>query len=120
MKSLVVLISLFTLSFSAFAQEECAAIGDLILGAGGLTYHKGELINGYVCMDDPAGKIELTYKDGKVDGYVKKYFKSGQLKSEIPFVEGKMNGLAVFYNEDGTVRSQTQYENDHVVRLPAQ
>jgi antitoxin component YwqK of YwqJK toxin-antitoxin module len=57
-------------------------------------------------------QTEIEYKNRKMDGWYKSYYKSGQLKSEILFKEGKKNGIYKEFYEDGKLQSVRFYKAD--------
>ncbi len=67
--------------------------------------------------DSDALKTEIEYKNQKMDGWYKEYYKNGQLKSEIWHREGKMNGIFKEYYEDGKTKSIAYYKNDKLDSL---
>lgn len=56
------------------------------------------------------GLEQIPFKDGKVDGFVKTYFKNGKLKSKTLYKNGRRNGLHVRYHENGLLLGQVIYK----------
>ena len=61
-------------------------------------------------------EIEIPYKDGKINGKQKEWWKNGNKKSEgvydIKEEEGSVkDGLWTYYNEDGSKKETIEYHN---------
>ena len=54
---------------------------------------------------------ETPYKDGKIEGILKSYYK-GNLYLEIPFKNGVKHGIQKSYYKSGNLREETLYKND--------
>lgn len=54
---------------------------------------------------------ELPYKNGQLDGIVRKYYQNGKIREEIGFKDGKQHGSYKYYNEDGSISLDYTYEN---------
>ena len=85
----------------------------------GLIYRNGfnEPFSGYVVGK---GKSDFTgprlayrkqYKNGKLDGKTKYWYKNGQLESAIPYENGKINGVVTKYYENGQVKARVHLVN---------
>ncbi len=78
-----------------------------------ITYNHG-IAHGIVKMYYPgSGKkvLECEYKDGKLDGYYKKFFESGITIEEGPYVKGARHGYWKFYSTGGIVEEEGNYVN---------
>ncbi len=56
-------------------------------------------------------KFESLYKDGKGDGISKKYYKSGGLEIEAPFRDNKLDGIYKGYYESGELEIESLYKD---------
>ena len=58
-------------------------------------------------------KKEIPYKNGKVDGIVKKYSddKDTKLDEEIPYKNGEANGMGKYYYTSGKMLWEVPYKN---------
>ena len=54
-------------------------------------------------------KAEYNLKDGKIDGIVKVYFKSGQIYSTAVYKNGIKNGKTIIFQENGKIESEEIY-----------
>ncbi len=78
-----------------------------------ITYNHG-VADGPVKMYYPGtGKkvLECGYKDGKLDGYYKKFFEGGLLIEEGPYVKGTRNGYWKFYTTTGAIDEEGNFVN---------
>ena len=57
-------------------------------------------------------RLELNYKDGKVDGSYKSYYENGELKIESFLMDGKKDGIHKTYYENGQLEQESPYKND--------
>ena len=55
-------------------------------------------------------KLEMNYKDGKLEGLSKDYYENGQLRSFRNLKDGKPDGLWENYYEDGQLKEIGEYE----------
>lgn len=62
--------------------------------------------------DNGAIAWEISFKDGKQDGWTKWYYDNGQVRTQMFFVNGNANGESLWYYRHGVVREQGRYEND--------
>lgn len=53
-----------------------------------------------------------NYKNGKLDGVKKTYFKTGELAEETMYKDGKKEGMYKVYLENGTVVEEASFKND--------
>ena len=58
---------------------------------------------------DINGNIAYELKNG--NGYVKKYYESGELKRKYEYLNGEKNGKEYNYDENGKIESEKQYLN---------
>ncbi len=57
--------------------------------------------------------IETPYdEDGEINGIQKKYYKSGELRYEIPYIDGVENGIKKEYYESGELKYETPMIDD--------
>ena len=54
---------------------------------------------------------EFTFKNGKLEGDVKHYYEDGQLWAQMHFVDGLLQGEVTEYYEDGKVRKQAFFKD---------
>lgn len=76
--------------------------------------YKHGIANGAVQMFYPETEkkvLDCNYKDGKLDGYYKKYFQSGLTVEEGPYVKGSRHGYWKFYTPEGICDEQGPYVN---------
>ena len=85
----------------------------------------GLILCGVSCKDEgiknvvekefyPSGKlgVEISYKDGKREGFSRMYYESGQLKEEGFYKNDKMEGFYRKYYESGKIAQEVMYKND--------
>jgi antitoxin component YwqK of YwqJK toxin-antitoxin module len=68
-------------------------------------------LTGIVSFDFHGINTETPYKNGKIHGILKKYYKSGRIWSEIPYVYGKPSGISKEYYETGELKKEKQFKN---------
>ena len=56
-------------------------------------------------------KLEMNYKDGKLEGLSKDYYENGQLKYERNYKDGKKDGLHKSWNWKGQLDYEITYLN---------
>lgn len=63
------------------------------------------------------GKVteEMNYKNGILHGNLKRYADNGILIDDVTYVEGKLNGKAKYYDLEGNLIYTGDYENDERV-----
>tara|TARA_B110000014_G_C19913937_1_gene472915 strand:- start:164 stop:706 length:543 start_codon:yes stop_codon:yes gene_type:complete len=73
-------------------------------------------VNGIVYdMTGDRVKYEANYKNGKLDGFQKRYHFNGNLKSEEPYINGERHGKYTAWSKDGKVLSEIVYENSMII-----
>ena len=76
------------------------------------SYYNNDLLTGRSLEFDYRGVLkESDYKEGKLHGYVREYYRGGILKAETPYVDGEMNGLARYYDQQGELKFEHLYGN---------
>ncbi len=55
---------------------------------------------------------EISFKDGKQDGWTKWYYDNGQVRTQMFFVNGDANGESLWYYRHGALRERGNYAND--------
>lgn len=60
-------------------------------------------------------KDYAVYKTRKLDGKVKEWFESGQLRKDIDYADGKKNGQLFTYWDNGKLKRADKYENDNLL-----
>jgi antitoxin component YwqK of YwqJK toxin-antitoxin module len=60
-------------------------------------------------------KTEFPYKDDKVNGIVKSYYKSGELQDETTFKNDKRNGVGKIYYESGELAYEVLYKDGKAI-----
>jgi TonB family protein len=68
-----------------------------------------------------SGKIRTqkdyaVYKDRKLDGKLKEWFESGQIRKDIDYKDGKKNGQLFTYWANGKLKRADTYENDTLIQ----
>jgi antitoxin component YwqK of YwqJK toxin-antitoxin module len=97
---------------SFFSQKR--VLRSEIKKSGGLMYYDGKPFTGigFEMWDENIVKIEIQFKDGKVSGTAKKYYKDGTLEEVVELLDGKKNGSRIEYREDGKEQLVRNYLND--------
>lgn len=69
---------------------------------------------GVVRLYHSNGKLawEISFKDGRQDGWTKWYYDNGQIRTQMFFVNGDANGESLWYYRHGVVRERGRYVND--------
>jgi len=80
---------------------------------------EGKLINKqyegewkYYHKDSPTIMTSENYKNGKLDGIRKVFYKEGKIAEEISYKDGKKEGTYKKYAENGVVLESSNYKND--------
>jgi TonB family protein len=60
-------------------------------------------------------KEYANYKDRKLDGRLKEWFESGQLRKDIEYKDGKKHGALFTYWANGKLKRADKYANDELV-----
>lgn len=60
-------------------------------------------------------KSYSDYKDKKVDGKLKEWYETGQLRRDIDFKSGKLNGQFLTYWDNGKPKRIDRYENNKLI-----
>jgi periplasmic protein TonB len=60
-------------------------------------------------------KDYAVYKSRKLDGKVKEWFESGQIRKDIDYKNGKKNGQLFTYWDNGKLKRADKYENDKLI-----
>jgi hypothetical protein len=115
-KKSALIVALFCVAAIANAQENCQyGPGDYFFKTIGtedvaFDFSTKLPLTGVLCV----GLIEAPYKDGKMEGTTRTYYKSGELKQEMPYKNDKAEGVARDYYESGKLESEIPYKNDAV------
>ncbi|OGF49652.1 MAG: hypothetical protein A2231_00120 [Candidatus Firestonebacteria bacterium RIFOXYA2_FULL_40_8] len=103
------------------AREECTIPKDLQMTLTTLSFSpyygikselkSGAIPDGVVKIFDDDGTLRLleTYKDGKRNGPVTSYFKSGKVSSSSTYTDGKLNGKLTAFSRDGKIASEIDF-----------
>ncbi|OGF51348.1 MAG: hypothetical protein A2044_07155 [Candidatus Firestonebacteria bacterium GWA2_43_8] len=103
------------------AREECTIPRNLQMTLTTLSYSpyygikselkSGSIPDGAVKVFDEDGTLRLveTYKDGKRNGTVTSYFKSGKVSSNSFYADDKLNGKLTAYSRDGKIASEIEF-----------
>jgi len=59
----------------------------------------------------PRKKIEMIYKDGKIDGTRTQFYKNGQKQQEGNFKEGKEDGMRTQWYENGQIKLEATFKD---------
>jgi len=107
MKKTILILTGFLLSVSAFCQ--------ITLGDDGLYYDKDQ--NPFTgqykeYFDNGQAKQDMTLMNGKVDGLVSVWFRSGALRETRVFKSGKREGQWISYDEKGKKTGEASYKDD--------
>ncbi len=57
---------------------------------------------------------KVTFKNKKLDGLVKRYYRNGQIKEESNYVAGDLNGTFKEYYNNGRIKSEYNYKDDEL------
>jgi len=60
-------------------------------------------------------KDYAVYKSRKLDGKVKEWFESGQIRKDIEYKDGKKNGQLFTYWVNGNLKRADKYKNDSLI-----
>jgi len=107
MKRVIFLLAgllLFSTSYSQIVQKE-----------DGLYYDKSDkLFSGDYkeYYDNGQVRQEMTVLNGRIDGMVNVWFRTGNLKETRVFKEGRRSGVWVSYNEQGKKTGEASYKDD--------
>jgi len=55
--------------------------------------------------------LYLEYKNGKIDGIRKDWYKNGQLKNERTYKNGELDGVWKVYLEDGQLKEEKTFKD---------
>lgn len=67
--------------------------------------------------EDGALQAERSYKNGKEFGIEKYYYEDGSLSLEIPYKDGRYEGVARYYYRDGTLKRKIFFKNNKPRRI---
>ena len=59
---------------------------------------------------------EVMFKNGKMHGFSKVFWKNGNLKVEEVYEDGQLNGVAKGYDENGVLNFEGLFNNDELVQ----
>ena len=62
--------------------------------------------------DDGVLKSELRYKDGKLDGVCRWYYRNGKPEMEVTYSMDKLNGEATRWYENGNLEEKSYYKDN--------
>ena len=68
-------------------------------------------------------EIEQDYKNGKLHGFSRTFYKTGkdgQVKEEVEFDNGVQNGAYRYYKEDGNITMDYVYKNGEIIERKKQ
>ena len=86
---------------------------------GGLTYEVNSEtpFTGVVVAKHENGqkRLEVTYKDGKLEGLSLWWHENGQKKSEATYKDGKLEGLVTEWYENGQKETEATYKDGKLV-----
>jgi len=74
-------------------------------------YHEDQLHGSYIMYNRTRIKEERFYKNGALEGQLKKYYDNGNIMEESTYSEGKLNGIARWYDQEGNVTIEYEYKN---------
>ena len=61
--------------------------------------------------EDKSLKVELPYKNGRIEGKAKAYYPSGKFKSYAFFIDGLLQGKSIGYYENGNLEYEENYKD---------
>lgn len=78
----------------------------------GLVYYKDQPFTGTTILNYANGKVaeHIEYRNGRQEGYYRKWFDTGLLSYEATYRQGYLNGEATSWWKNGNIRSHSQYE----------
>jgi antitoxin component YwqK of YwqJK toxin-antitoxin module len=109
MMSRIVLLSVFLLTITLSVS------GQATKGEDGLYYNNDkELFTGIhnEYAEDSLTRIEISVKEGKLDGQTKVYYKSGQLQEIRSFQDGQMHGKWEKWNDQNIRISEANFDQN--------
>ncbi len=59
-------------------------------------------------------KMEISYKDGKIDGRRTHWYKNGQKMAEGSYKDGKPDGKGTFWYENGQIKEEGNFKDDEL------
>ncbi len=102
---------------SQFSNAQNYAFESEISKRNGLVYFKGKPFTGKLFSDDDNipnkcnCTLEAQYKNGKLNGYKKTYYKNGKPKFSGKYKMGVKNGTDIYYYENGKKKQVEKYVN---------
>ena len=119
MRMLILILCLVAL---AGCEQQTVDVSLLQERSDGLSYlpNESEPYTGNVTEYYPSGQLntEISYVDGKENGFARKWYENGQVKTEINYVDGKENGFARGWYENGQLGGELNYANGEIVPKP--
>jgi len=116
------LVWVFFLSWTGMIFAQNIALESEISFQNGLAYKDGQLYTGIVFSDDENipnecdCTLEAHYKNGKLHGWLKKWYSNGNLKFKGKYVNGKPVGEHIYYYANGNMKKKEIYENGQLIR----
>lgn len=106
----ILLLILFTLL--SFADQIFYERDDVVRKKG-ILYLKSnnKPLTGVLRFEVNGAHSETPYKDGKIDGISRSYYKNGNVKAEVPHSNGDINGHIKWYYETGELERDMSYKN---------
>jgi len=116
MKGLIVilLLSAFACSHKVVITEE-EIMPDIFYVDGNYGPFTGKCT--VVAMYNEQVLEEFNYKNGRLHGQAKTWYKNGKIKRRGSFQDGKLSGKWEYWDENGKMLTQTNYQNDEMVSI---
>jgi antitoxin component YwqK of YwqJK toxin-antitoxin module len=108
MKKLIFLTILIAAIGASGLSQIYEGENGLYYASNDLLYH-GSYLEKY---ENGIPKMEMTLKNGLLNGYVKIYFESGKLNEVRAYKMGQKDGNWITYNENGVKTGEANYKND--------
>ena len=77
---------------------------------------KGEKIKEIIYFCNGNKKSEVDYKNGKVNGWARMWYKNGNVHLEATYKDNKTHGVRTAYHKNGQVFCRAEYENGKLLR----
>lgn len=79
-------------------------------------YHNDQYHGDYTAYNYTRVIEKRFYKNGKLEGTVKKYYDDGSIMEESLYTSGKLNGVSKWYDQQGNVTLEYEYENGKLIK----
>ena len=79
-------------------------------------FGKKEKIKEVTYFNNKGKESEVNYKNGKVNGWARMWYKNGNLHLEATYKDDKPHGVRTAYHENGQVFCRAEYKNGKLLR----